>query len=99
MRNFADQDEFATSGVTLPILLGLPAAEPPPPPAPQADAHDQRPPARRDGVRAVEVIRNGTDHETFNFSRNGRIRALSAPAAPPPSDGAAAGQTVPPAGP
>jgi pilus assembly protein CpaB len=86
MRNFADQDQLATAGVTLPVLLGMPAGEPPPPtPPPQEPLVRDRPMRpRRDGARAVEVIRNGVDHQTIHFV-DGRVVPVGAPPSPPPA--------------
>jgi pilus assembly protein CpaB len=85
MRNFADQDQLATAGVTLPILLGLPPAEPPPQPVIQDPGRLTRPLSRRDGLKAIEVIRNGIEHQTVNFSSHCSMGSVS-----PPADGAAA---------
>ncbi len=96
MRNFADHQQNATAGVTLPSLLGI---------APLDGQMSQQAPAmpepnlplapRRPRSKAVEVIRNGTDHQTVNFSANGRAGAPPPPSAPPPA--AAGSETVPPA--
>jgi pilus assembly protein CpaB len=92
MRNFSDQQLSPTSGVTLPTLLGeLPFEQlPPPPPVPPDHQQSVRPPRGK----TVEVIRNGTDHETINFSANGRISSVASPA---PSPSASADhETAPP---
>lgn len=84
MRNFSDQDQTATTGVSIPSLLGAPAIDhvaqaPSTPP-------DHSRLTRRPRGKAVEVIRNGTDHQTINFSADGRVRsAAPPPPAPPPS--------------
>jgi pilus assembly protein CpaB len=86
MRNFADDKELATSGVSVPALLGLSPLELRPPAQEEQQPvllrdHVQAP--RRQRYKAIEVIRNGIDHQTSYFSANGRIRAAAAPAAPP----------------
>ncbi len=84
MRNFADEEELATSGVSIPILLGISPIGPPPQ-QPVLPDHIQAPPRQPD--QAIEVIRNGTDHQTINFPANGRIRPAASPAPPPAASG------------
>ncbi len=85
MRNFADQDLIATSGVTVPALLGIQPLEqapalplPPPPPL------DHRRTAERRRAKSVEVIR-GIEHQMVNFSGDGRSRMGAAPTSTAPS--------------
>jgi pilus assembly protein CpaB len=82
MRNFADREELATSGVSIPILLGVPVA--PVPTITQATevlsvSRHARPLER---AKVVEVIRNGTDHQTVNFI-DGRRNSAGHSGAPP----------------
>ena len=86
MRNFADDRESATSGVSIPALLGISPIEMTPPPLPA----EQSPPLRDHGyrlrrprVKAIEVIRNGVDHQRLNFSPDGRMRPEATPAIAP----------------
>jgi pilus assembly protein CpaB len=100
MRNFEDEERLATSGVTLPTLLGMRALEqsPPSPPAQQAPVlTDHKFLPRRDHLKAVEVIRNGTDHQTVEFSARGRVRpAASSSSTPQASASPPATETAPP---
>ena len=74
MRNFADQQQPVTHGVSVAGLVGVPpplpvlvgAAAPLPSPAPSIPTDHYRFRPRTRG-RAVEVIRNGTDHQTIQF--------------------------------
>ncbi len=86
MRNFGDQQLLATSGVSIPTLLGIhPLEEAAPAPQRVLPNADHRP-ARRDRGKAVEVIRNGTDHQTINFRADGRVRSVfSSASAPSPA--------------
>jgi len=80
MRNFADQQRPVTPGVSVAELLGVPPpAEATAPSAapPVWTGHYRFPPRTR--VRAVEVIRNGTDHQTIDFMADGRLRPSPAP--------------------
>ena len=87
MRNFGDDKEMATSGVSVAALLGLSPIElPPPQEAQPSGLRDQLPEPRRPRHRAIEVIRNGTDHQTVNFSVNGRIGSAAAHAVYGPED-------------
>jgi pilus assembly protein CpaB len=97
MRNFADQEQLSTAGVSVPTLFGMPPVEPTAQ-APPVE-RDHRGPPLRDHRKVVEVIRNGTDHQTINFSADGHIHseAASAPATPsasasPQSDSGAPSQ-------
>jgi len=92
MRNFGDQQQLPTAGVSIPVLLGAaaPVDEAPPPMAPQAAAPVRWARARR--ARRVEVIRNGTDHQTVNFVADGRAGAATAPGR---AEGSAAPDGVP----
>ncbi len=82
MRNFADQQQVATNGVSVKSLLGAVLSEPSEAPLPVA-ASDHQMPTRRSRGKSVEVIRNGKDHQTINFLADGRILP-PAPLAPPP---------------
>jgi len=86
MRNFADQQQIITNGVSVNSLLGAVLSEPPAPMA-AADhsvvAADHRGPARRPRGKSVEIIRNGKDHQTINFLADGRIRPPTPSAAAP----------------
>lgn len=97
MRNFADDKELATSGVSVPTLLGISPIDltPPPPEQQQPVLRDHIQGPRPPRYKAIEVIRNGTDHETINFSANGRIRP-AASSAPPPATAAGPPQSGPP---
>ena len=85
MRNFADDKELATSGVSIPSLLGVSPLDLTPPPQEQQQPvlHDHVPGLRRPRYQTVEVIRNGLDHQTLNFAANGPMRPAAAPAAAP----------------
>ena len=86
MRNFADQKEILTGGVTATALVGKAAVEPLPQAAAlQPDHHpvDGRPLVRRPPGKIVEVIRNGKDHQTINFLADGRVRPSSTDNAAP----------------
>jgi pilus assembly protein CpaB len=92
MRNFGDQQQLPTAGVTIPALLGAAMPEEAPPPmAPQTTAARARLPRARRAQR-VEVIRNGTDHQTVSFVADGRASSASAAGqveGSAPTDGAA----------
>jgi pilus assembly protein CpaB len=78
MRNYADQQRAPTGGVSVAALRGEsyvfepPLTQPVLPPPPQQPV-DHRPPRRAQRVRAVEVIRNGIEHQIISFRPDGRI--------------------------
>jgi len=81
MRNFADQEQPATGGVSVLALLGARPIEEPAAPSAPPPPLDHHPPARRARARAVEVIRNGIEHQTVHFSTTGQLSSVSAPGA------------------
>jgi pilus assembly protein CpaB len=81
MRNFADREEIATSGVSIPILLGVPVA-PPPTMSQAAEVSVARHWQPVERSRMVEVIRNGTDHQNVDFI-DGRLKPADHSAVPP----------------
>jgi pilus assembly protein CpaB len=90
MRNFADRERLATGGVSVPTLLDgvslLPEFAPPPA---QAAARAARYAPRPPRPKVIEVIRNGTEHQTVDFLAGRRIGSeISAP--PPAMDGSVA---------
>lgn len=94
MRNFADEQQPVTHGVSVAGLVGAPltisspvVASPTiasPVPSLPTGHYRFRP---RSAGRTVEVIRNGTDHQTINFLANGRLRPSVAPAPAATVDG------------
>jgi pilus assembly protein CpaB len=94
MRNFTDQQQPVTHGISVAGLVGAPLSIPPPEAAPPPVAapvtalptghYRFRP---RAAGKAVEVIRNGTDHQTIDFLANGRLRPSLAPAPAATLDG------------
>ena len=85
MRNFGDQQRPLTPGVSVAGLLGVPPQIVPSAStlsAPLVSTDHYRFRARAQ-VKAVEVIRNGTDHQTIDFLADGRLRPSLAPAAAP----------------
>ncbi len=90
MRNFTDHEQAATSGVSIPLLLGAPVA-----PVPSVGQTAQVRVARRsrplERPKVIEVIRNGTDHQIVNFIDGHRSATGHAPAPPAvlPGGGAA----------
>ncbi len=81
MRNYGDQELAATGGVSIPVLLGAAAAVQEQGAPAQAVATVPRLMPRQRREKPVEVIRNGTDHQTVNFLMDGRMRAVVSPAA------------------
>lgn len=94
MRNFNDQQQPVTHGVSVTELVGARLSMPPPmaasPPVastvPSLPASHYRLRPRTAG-KTVEVIRNGTDHQMIDFLANGRLRPSPAPAPAPSLDG------------
>ncbi len=102
MRNFADVQQPVTHGVSVAGLVGAPLTIPPPvvasptiaSPVPSFPTGHYRFRPRSAG-RTVEVIRNGTDHQTINFLANGRLRPSVAPAPAVTVDGTGIEPPVP----
>ncbi len=96
MRNFADQQQIVTSGVSVNSLLGAVLSEAPPAPAAMAAADQRVRLTRRLRTKSVEVIRNGKDHQTINFLADGRILPPAPSAPPPPVANPAQPEAAPP---